>query len=378
MARQGRPRLDYAGLLALAALDAAGYSIMAPVVPAIAAATGAGPGVIGALVACFAAGQLAGYPLAGRGVSRRSAASVLAASLVLLAVGDLAFLLAEGLGAYFLARLVQGVGAAGLWIGITFAVLERFRGQEYRRLTGVLAAYSIGGVVGPALGAAGGVGAPFAIHLGLVVAGAVVVAALGAPRERAAFASDRAALRARGFWLASAAILLVTLGLGTLEGPLPLHFARVLDQAEIAALYVGASIAVGAATAVAGSASPRAALAGGTALLVAGVAAAGIGDRVAVWIAAVALAAAGVGLAEAGALGVLLDVVGVERIVVAMVVWSQVFALGYLAGPALSGAVVEALGFAGVGLVPLAGALLVVAAFARGPHAVPARLRSPS
>jgi hypothetical protein len=53
--------------------------------------------------------------------------------------------------------------------------------------------------------------------------------------------------------------------------------------------------------------------------------------------------------------------------VIAMVVWSQVWALGYLAGPAAGGGVAEAIGFGAVGLVPLAAALLVVAGFVRSP-----------
>jgi hypothetical protein len=54
----------------------------------------------------------------------------------------------------------------------------------------------------------------------------------------------------------------------------------------------------------------------------------------------------------------------VERIVLAMVVWSQVWAVGYLVGPAAGGGVAEGLGFGAIGLVPLAAALPVVAAFA--------------
>ncbi len=69
------------------------------------------------------------------------------------------------------------------------------------------------------------------------------------------------------------------------------------------------------------------------------------------------------------ALGVLLESVGVERIVAAMVVWSQVWAVGYLAGPALAGVLAEAAGFAAIGLLPLAVAVPVV---------VLSRVRSPS
>ena len=79
-----------------AALDSAGYSIIAPVVPEIGDATGAGPGVMGALVASFAIGQMVGYPLAARVLQRRHAVAVLLVSLALVVVG-VALAVAAGL-----------------------------------------------------------------------------------------------------------------------------------------------------------------------------------------------------------------------------------------------------------------------------------------
>ena len=334
--------------------------------PEIADRTGAGPGVIGALVTCFGLGQLAGYPLFGTLVQRRHSSAALAVALALIAAGDLAFILGDGLGVYFPARTIQGIGAGGLWMGVVFALLERWPGEEYRRLTVLLAAYSIGGVAGPGLGAVGGIRGPFIAHLALVLAAGLVLALLGTPADRPRFASDRTALRTPGFLLASAGVLLVAVGLGTLEGPLPLHFST-LSQAELAALYVGASILVGATAVAAGRLQPRLALAPSAVLIPAGVAIAGIGDDVPAWIEGVAVVAVGFGLGESGALGVLLESVGVRRIVLAMVVWSQVWGIGYLAGPVAAGGVAQALGYAAVGLVPLAASLAVAAAFPRAP-----------
>jgi MFS family permease len=354
--------MAYAVLIALAALDAAGYGMIAPVVPQIADETGTGAATLGVLVACFGLGQVVGYPPAGRLVQRRSARVVLFVSVAIMAVGDLAFVLTDSLGPYFGGRFLQGVGAGGLWMGVTFGVLERYPGQEYRRLTGLLAGYSVGGIAGPALGGAGGIRAPFLIHLALVAAAAVAVALLPAARDRPAFGSDRSVLRTRGFRLASAGVLLLAAGYGTIDGPLPLHFASELAQAEIAALYVGGSIAVGLSAVAAGRLAPRAALIGGAVLIVVGLAAAGATGAVPLWIGAFAFAAVGFGLGEAGALGTLLETVGAERIVLAMVVWSQIWALGYLAGPAAAGAVAETIGYSAVGVVPGAAALLVIIA----------------
>jgi MFS family permease len=355
--------MSYFVLLALAALDSAGYSIIAPVVPEIGEATGSGPGVIGALVASFAVGQMVGYPVAGRAIQRRHAVAVLTASLSLVLVGDVCFVLGDGLGVYFPARLLQGIGAGGLWIGVAFAVIERYPGEEFRRLTGVTAVYGIGAIAGPAIGGAGGIRTPFAIHLGLVAASGLALLLLGTPRERVRFSSDRGALRRPGFWLASAGILLVALTLGTFDGPLPLHFAEHLSQAQIAALYVVSALIGSACAALAGNLSPRPVLAFSAVVMPAAIALGGLSQTVSVWIAVAVLAGIGIGAGEAGALGVLLEAIGVERIVLAMVVWSQVWAVGYLAGPAAAGGVAEALGYGAIGVVPLAAALLVATTF---------------
>ena len=54
----------------------------------------------------------------------------------------------------------MGLGSGALWMGVTFAALERSPGDEYAGMSRVLAAYSVGGLVGPALGALGGVRSP--------------------------------------------------------------------------------------------------------------------------------------------------------------------------------------------------------------------------
>lgn len=364
--------MTYLALLVLAALDAAGYGVIAPVVPEIADRTGAGPTTMGLLVASFALGQLAGYALAGRIVTTHGARVVLAGSLLLVVAGDLGFVLLSGLDVWFPARIVQGVGAAGLWLGVTFAVLERWPGEEYRRLTGVLAAYAVGGIAGPAFGAVDGVAGPFLVHLGVTVAAGAAVVVLRRPQLRPQFRSDRAALRTPGFRVASIGILLVALGLGTLEGPLPLHFGERLDQLGLAALYVGASAAVGVASVAAARLAPSVALYAAVGLVPLGIGVAAALDTVPLWVVGVGIAAIGLGLGEAGALGILLEDVGTERIVLALVVWSQVWGVGYLVGPALAGGLADAVGTGAVVLVPLtASALVVAAAFAARPALVP-------
>jgi MFS family permease len=319
----------------------------------------------------------AGFVVGGRLVQARHAAAAVAFGLTALALGSVGFVAGGSLAVYVVSRLGMGIGSGALWMGVTMGIVERFPGQEYRRLTAVLAAYAVGGIAGPALGGIGGIRGPFAAYLVLTALGACALFAVGVPSERPAFVSDRGVIRLRGFWLASAGILLVSIAVGVVDEPLPLHFAGRLSQAEIGMLYVGASVLLGLSAAVAGRFRPRPLLIVGAVLMVVGIAVAGAADSAALWAVALPVAAIGFGIGEAGAMGILLEGIGIEKIVGAMVAWSQVWAVGYLVGPSLGGAVAEVVGFAALGLVPLAGALVLAGVFARTPRAVATGVRSP-
>jgi MFS family permease len=355
----------FAILLGLAALDAAGYSVIAPVAPAIAEQTDVGPFAIGALVGVFAAGQALGFWAGGVVVARRGARTAIVLSLALIAVGCLGFVALDGLTAWFPARALMGLGSGGLWIAIVLGTIERFRGEEYRRLTSILGAYAVGAVAGPAFGALDGVRAPFAAFLAVTVAGLAVASRLSPPPERTRVSSDRTAMRSRGFAFASIGILAIAVGYGIVEGPLTLHLGERLGQGELAALYVAAAVVTGLAAVAAGSLRPRPLVGAGALLLAAGIGLAGATHGLLPWLPALALVALGIGLGEAGALGVLLDAVGTERIVTALVVWSQIWSLGYLVGPVVGGLTAEVAGYAALGVVPAAAAVAVLAASRR-------------
>ena len=51
----------------------------------------------------------------------------------------------------------MGFGSGGLWLGIVFSTLERWPGEEYLCMSRIFAAYSVGALVGPGLGAIGGI-----------------------------------------------------------------------------------------------------------------------------------------------------------------------------------------------------------------------------
>jgi MFS family permease len=344
-------------ILALSALDAAGYSVIAPVLPRISDATGTGPAVIGALVATFPAGMLFGFALAAPGIARGRTRAVLAVSLLIIAVGCLGFVVSDDLAVYFAARTLMGFGSGGLWMGVTFASLERSPGSEYAGMSRMLAAYSVGSVIGPALGALGGVRAPFGAYLLLVLASVPLALLLPLPVERRVFLPDRAALRVPGFWLSCGVVLFAVLALGIVEGVLPLHFDSLLSQAEIGALFVGLAFVLGGGAVVAGQLRPRVVVPTGIVLTGVGVSWVGIADSVPAWIAALFVTGVGFAFSETGSVGLLFEAVGTERIVTAMIVYSQIAIAGYLIGPLAGGGVAEGLSFAWIGLVPLAGAV---------------------
>lgn len=362
MAPLGRASVAaYPLLLTLGALDATGYSVIVPVAPAISDATGAGPATIGLLVASFPAGMVAGFALAAGAVRRHGARLVLAGSIGVVAAGALGFVVGDSLAVYFPARVLMGIGSGGMWIGVTFDTLERWPGQEYMCMSRIFAAYSVGGLVGPALGAFGGIHGPFLAYLLLLAAALPLVLTVDAPPTRRTFGADSGVLRTPGFRAACGAILFASLALGVLEGVLPLHLAERLSQAQIGALYVGASLVVAAGATASGGLRPRPLVFAAVVLAVAGITVAGVAANVPLWLVALLLAAVGIGLGNTGSLGMLIESVPVERIVTAMVVWSQVGIIGYLLGPLAGGIVAEGPGFAYVGLVPVAAGLTVVA-----------------
>jgi MFS family permease len=181
------------------------------------------------------------------------------------------------------------------------------------------------------------------------------------PAAHRDFTGDRRILRTPAFVTASAAILFASLALGVLEGVLPLHFAEQLAQAQIGALYVGAALLIAAGATVSGGRPPRPLVIAAALLSVAGIALAGVATDVPLWVLALLVAALGIGLGNTGSLGLLVEAVPVERIVTAMVVWSQIGIIGYLLGPLTGGIVAEGAGYGYVWLAPAAAALLVLA-----------------
>jgi MFS family permease len=187
------------------------------------------------------------------------------------------------------------------------------------------------------------------------------------------FRTDRTALRTRRFWVSAIGIMLAILATGALDGVLPLHFAGRLSQAGIGVVYlaVGALIAVG--SAAAGHQPPGRMLVAGAAAITIGLTLAGATTTLAPWAAGLFLVGLGAGAAQTGATGLLLAAVPTTRIVTAMVVWSQLGILGYLAGPAAGGLLAEHLGYAALGLLPITALALLALVAGHGRQSRSAR-----
>jgi MFS family permease len=354
----------YPILLALGALDAAAYSIIGPVAPAIAARTGAGPALIGVLVATFPAGIAAGFVIAGYATRTSRSVLVLPVGLALLAAGSVILSTGDTLAAFFVGRAVMGVGSGGVWLGATFATLARWPDQGYVCMSRLFAAYSVGGLLGPAIGGTGGIESPFAIYAGLAVMGIILVAVMGSAPTVHRIA-DRSTLRAPAFRIASAGILFAVLGLSLIEGVLPLRFSADLTQTQIGLLLAGTALVVAASSIAAARFAPDRALQTGVPLIVIGVTVAATVASVPGWVVGLAVGGTGIGLANTGAIGVLLHGVPRDRSVTAIVAWSQLGIVGYMMGPLIAGPAVEAVGYSVLGIILLAAAapvaLVVVA-----------------
>jgi len=164
----------------------------------------------------------------------------------------------------------------------------------------------------------------------------------------------------RRFWAASAGVLFAYLALGLSEGVLPLHFADGFDQRGLGLLYMAMSVAVAFAAGAAARYAPRLMVVLSTVLVSIGLGFAAATAAPSYWIVALLVAGVGIGIGTTGSTGVLLETVPPERIVTAVIVWSEIGIAGYLVGPLVGGAMTQTLGFSALELIPIvAGAATV-------------------
>lgn len=167
----------FATIWTTVALDLVGFGIVLPILPLYARELDASPATIGALVASFSLMQLLCSPLWGRASDRWGRKPVLLVSLVGTAIGSLLTGLAGSLGLLFAARLLDGASGASVSVAQA-AVTDVAPPRERARLLGLLgAAFGVGFVVGPALGALASLGGrqlPFLLAASIAAVNALV------------------------------------------------------------------------------------------------------------------------------------------------------------------------------------------------------------
>jgi multidrug resistance protein len=162
-------------------IDLIGFGIVLPILPQYARQHGfhASSFVATALVAAFSAASFVFSPVWGRLSDRIGRKPVLILSLAGTAVGSLVTGLAGSLGILFLGRILDGASGASVSVAQA-SVADIAPPEERARLLGLLgAAFGLGFVAGPAIGALAALGGPrlpFLIAAGL--AGINALAAL--------------------------------------------------------------------------------------------------------------------------------------------------------------------------------------------------------
>jgi MFS transporter, DHA1 family, tetracycline resistance protein len=179
MARHARKPLPagFGALWTTVAVDLVGFGIVLPILPLYARRYHATSLESTLLVAAFSAASFVFSPLWGRVSDRVGRKPVLIISLVGTAVGSLVTGLAGGLAILFVGRLLDGISGSSVSVAQA-SVADLAAPAERPRLFGLLgAAFGIGFVAGPAIGALGAVinpRLPFLIAAGIAGVNALV------------------------------------------------------------------------------------------------------------------------------------------------------------------------------------------------------------
>jgi len=226
-------------------VEAVGYGVVAPTLPFLARSAGAGDAQIGFLVGLYAAvGLVAGIPfgiLANR-FGRRALVLVGLGCLTLASVG---FVLAPGYGWLVAARFTQGLGATAIWVGaLTIAADLSPDASMGRSLSWITGSWSLGFVVGPALGGVGTVRFPFLVYAGLsavaLAAGLVALPETGRVGVRTTLAGVRRVMTYPAVLASAVATFALSFYYGTIEAFAPL----LADQMSVRRIGIGLLFAV--------------------------------------------------------------------------------------------------------------------------------------
>lgn len=142
------------------AIDLVGFGIVFPILPVYARRFHVSPAAATGLVAAFAAASFVFSPIWGRISDRIGRKPVLLLSLAGTCVGSLLTGVAGGIALLYVGRIVDGISGASVSVAQA-AVSDVAAAEQRARLFGLLgAAFGIGFVAGPAIGALAALGGP--------------------------------------------------------------------------------------------------------------------------------------------------------------------------------------------------------------------------
>jgi MFS family permease len=240
-------RLPAVSLLLAMFTEAVGYGMVAPTLPFMARRAGAGEGGVGLLVGVYAAvGLVASVPM-GALATRYGRRSLVILGLALLTAASIGFVFAPTYGWLVAARVLQGLGALGVWVGAITMAADLSESQSMgRSLSWLTGTWSLGFIAGPALGGLGSLQVPFILYAALSAATLLLAIAglpdVGRGEPRATFGGIVQILKRRAILASGAATFGLAFFYGTIEAFLPLFLAAEHGRGQVGLLFSIAGI----------------------------------------------------------------------------------------------------------------------------------------
>lgn len=226
-------------------VEAVGYGMVAPTLPFLARTAGAGEAQIGFLVGLYAAvGLLVGIPFSTL-ASRYGRRVLVLIGLGCLTAASLGFVVAPTYFWLVVARFAQGLGASAIWVGaLTIAADLSPDASMGKSLAWITGSWSLGFVVGPALGGIGDVRFPFLAYA--VLSGLALLVAFfalpetGRPGVRTSLAGMLRILKYPAVLGSAAATFALSFFYGAFEAFMPL----LADELHVKRIGIGFLFAV--------------------------------------------------------------------------------------------------------------------------------------
>ena len=356
------------GLLFLAVLvDLVGFGIVLPLLPIYARDFGADGAQVGLLVAVYSLVQLGMAPLWGRISDRIGRRPVIVLGLLGSSAAYVVFAQADSLAMLFASRIVGGIGGSTIPVAQAYIADVTDPSRRAGNMGLIGAAFGLGFVIGPALGAflagasSGSPAAPGYAAAGLCLANALAALAWlpesrtrapggsAAPTPRFSLgAALRDAAASRQIRLVLAGYLCITMGFSALQPTLSLlaleRFGMGARQAGLLFALLGVVSAVvqgGLVRRVTPRTGERLLLLGSAAPFVAGLLVVGWSPSPGALLAGLALIGIGYGGAVPSVLALLSRAAHPERQGAALGVGQSVGSLARVAGPLLAGSLFD-------------------------------------